>query len=63
MDVAKSRRALMVISFLTLVACGMGVATRTAVAPALSDAYGISAQEYGTILGLGFVGLIINIFG
>jgi MFS family permease len=56
MDVVKNRRALMVISFLTLVACGMGVATRTAVAPALSDAYGISAQEYGTILGLGFVG-------
>ena len=63
MDHQKNRGTLLFASFLTLVAAGAGTATRGAVAPAWASNLNIGQDEFGTILGLGFLGFGLVIFG
>ncbi len=60
MDYARNK--LMIASFLTLVAAGVGFATRTAVLPAWESEFGISGLQFGKILGAGFLGFGAMIF-
>ena len=50
-----NRKTLLIASFLTLVAAGMGMITRGAAGPAWT-AMGIDAVRFGEIMGLGFLG-------
>lgn len=52
----------MVASFLTLVAAGVGFATRTAALPAWETQFDMSAAQFGQILGAGFLGFGAMIF-
>ncbi len=56
------RGRLLIASFLTLVAAGAGTATRGAVAPAWAANLNIGQDDFGTIMGLGFLGFGIVIF-
>lgn len=56
------RGKLMLASFLTLVASGVGFATRTAAGPAWEREFGIGGEEFGQILGAGFLGFGLMIF-
>ena len=57
-----ARGKLMWASFLTLVASGVGFATRTAAGPAWEREFGISGEQFGQILGAGFLGFGLMIF-
>jgi fucose permease len=57
-----NRSRLMVASFLTLVASGMGFAARTAMKGVWESQFNIGGQEFGLILGAGFLGFGIMIF-
>ena len=52
----------MIASFLTLVAAGVGFATRTAALPAWESQFNISGAQFGGILGAGFLGFGAMIF-
>ncbi len=62
MDSKKDRTALLIASFLTLVAAGAGTATRGAVAPAWATSLNIGQDQFGNIMGLGFLGFGLVIF-
>ncbi|QEG42095.1 MFS transporter [Roseimaritima ulvae] len=62
MDLQISRGKLMLASFLTLVASGVGFATRTAAGTDWETEFGIGGGEFGAILGAGFLGFGIMIF-
>ncbi|WP_237607508.1 MFS transporter [Roseimaritima sediminicola] len=62
MDLQISRGKLMLASFLTLVASGVGFATRTAAGTDWETEFGIDGGEFGAILGAGFLGFGIMIF-
>lgn len=57
-----NRSKLMLASFLTLVASGVGFATRTAVGGIWEANFGIDGSQFGAILGAGFLGFGIMIF-
>jgi MFS family permease len=57
-----NRKALMIASFLTLIAAGAGFATRAASAPAWAKDFDISLATFGTIMGAGFLGFGLFIF-
>ena len=57
-----SRSKLMWASFLTLVASGVGFATRTAVGGVWESKFGIGGGDFGSILGAGFLGFGLMIF-
>ncbi|MEM6979963.1 MAG: MFS transporter [Planctomycetota bacterium] len=57
-----ARGKLMVASFLTLVAAGIGFATRTAALPAWESEFNITGVQFGGILGAGFLGFGAMIF-
>ena len=57
-----NRSKLLWISFLTLVAAGIGFATRGAAGGAWADEYNISAGQFGGIMGAGFLGFGFVIF-
>ena len=57
-----NRSKLLWISFLTLVAAGIGFATRGAAGGAWADEYGISSGQFGGIMGAGFLGFGFVIF-
>lgn len=57
-----ARGKLMLASFLTLVAAGVGFATRTAAGGDWENAFGISGGQFGSILGAGFLGFGAMIF-
>lgn len=57
-----SRGKLMLASFLTLVASGVGFATRTAAGTDWEIEFGIGSAQFGSILGAGFLGFGIMIF-
>ena len=57
-----ARGSLMIASFLTLVASGVGFATRTAAGPAWAAEFGIGGEQFGVILGAGFLGFGLMIF-
>lgn len=57
-----ARGKLMLASFLTLVASGVGFATRTAAGPAWEREFGIGGEQFGQILGAGFLGFGLMIF-
>lgn len=62
MDVAKNRGTLMLVSFLTLIAAGMGFITRAAAGPAWASEFNISGATFGAIMGAGFTGFGVFIF-
>lgn len=62
MEVRYARGKLMLASFLTLVASGVGFATRTAAGGVWGEAFGISGEQFGQILGAGFIGFAVMIF-
>ncbi len=62
MDVAKNRGTLMLVSFLTLIAAGMGFATRAASGPAWANEFSIGGADFGMIMGAGFTGFGVFIF-
>lgn len=62
MENTSHRGRLLIASFLTLVAAGAGTATRGAVAGAWAKDFNIGQDEFGTIMGLGFLGFGIVIF-
>jgi len=62
MDLPFSRSKLMLASFLTLVASGVGFATRTAAGGDWETEFGIGGGQFGAILGAGFLGFGIMIF-
>lgn len=62
MEQSYARGKLMLASFLTLVASGVGFATRTAASPAWEREFGISGAQFGSILGAGFLGFGLMIF-
>ena len=62
MDVAKNRGTLMMVSFLTLIAAGMGFATRAASGGAWADEFNIGGADFGMIMGAGFTGFGVFIF-
>lgn len=62
MEQSYARGKLMLASFLTLVASGVGFATRTAASPAWEREFGISGAQFGAILGAGFLGFGLMIF-
>lgn len=62
MDLQISRGRLMLASFLTLVASGVGFATRTAAGGDWETEFGIGGGGFGAILGAGFLGFGIMIF-
>ena len=51
----ENRTKILIASFLTLVAAGVGFVTRGAVAPAWAT-MGIGPTEFGQIMGFGFLG-------
>lgn len=57
-----ARGKLMWASFLTLVASGVGFATRTAAGGAWEREFGLAGDQFGAILGAGFLGFAIMIF-
>lgn len=57
-----ARGKLMLASFLTLVASGVGFANRTAVGGVWEREFGIGGSEFGMILGAGFLGFGAMIF-
>ena len=57
-----NRAKLMLISFLTLIAAGMGFATRAASGPAWASEFNIGGADFGMIMGAGFLGFGIFIF-
>jgi MFS family permease len=57
-----NRKTLLIISFLTLVAAGVGFITRGAAAGAWAKEYAITPATFGTIMGAGFLGFGIFIF-
>lgn len=57
-----NRGRLMLASFLTLVACGVGFATRAAMAGPWEGAFNIGAEDFGRIMGAGFLGFGVMIF-
>ncbi|MEC9094838.1 MAG: MFS transporter, partial [Planctomycetota bacterium] len=57
-----SRNKLMWASFLTLVASGMGFAVRTAMGGIWGAQFNIDGQQFGSIMGAGFLGFGIMIF-
>lgn len=57
-----NRTRLMWASFLTLVASGMGFAARGAMSGIWESQFNIGGQEFGTIMGAGFLGFGIVIF-
>ena len=56
------RGTLLIASFLTLVAAGAGFATRGAAGPAWAK-MGIGPGEFGSIMGAGFIGFFVTMFG
>ena len=58
----ENRGKLMIASFLTLVAAGVGFATRGAAAPAWASEFNIDGGTFGSIMGAGFLGFGIFIF-
>ncbi|XZE56258.1 MFS transporter [Planctomycetaceae bacterium SH139] len=62
MDVPFARTRLMWASFLTLVASGVGFATRTAAGGAWESEFGLEGGQFGQILGAGFLGFGLMIF-
>ena len=57
-----ARGKLMLASFLTLVAAGVGFATRTAAKGPWESEFGITGLQFGSILGAGFLGMGLMIF-
>ena len=57
-----ARGKLMLASFLTLVASGVGFATRTAAGGDWEREFNIGGAEFGAILGAGFLGFGLMIF-
>ncbi|MEM9828260.1 MAG: MFS transporter [Planctomycetota bacterium] len=57
-----ARNKLMLASFLTLVAAGVGFATRTAALTAWQQDFNMSSGQFGSILGAGFLGFGMMIF-
>ena len=57
-----SRGRLMFASFLTLVASGVGFATRASMAGTWESTFNIGAESFGQIMGAGFLGFGIMIF-
>ena len=57
-----ARGKLMLASFLTLVASGIGFATRTAAGGAWEREFNLGGSEFGAILGAGFLGFGLMIF-
>ena len=57
-----ARGKLMLASFLTLVASGVGFATRTAAGGDWEQQFGLSGAQFGQILGAGFLGFGLMIF-
>lgn len=62
MEINVNRSKLMLASFLTLVASGMGFATRGAMGVVWESQFNIGGQEFGNIMGAGFLGFGIVIF-
>ena len=62
MDIPKNRGTLMLASFLTLIAAGMGFITRAAAGPAWATEFNISGATFGMIMGAGFTGFGVFIF-
>lgn len=62
MDVPFARTKLMWASFLTLVASGVGFATRTAAGGVWEREFGLGGGQFGAILGAGFLGFGLMIF-
>lgn len=62
MENTSHRGRLLIASFLTLVAAGAGTATRGAAAGAWAKDFNIGQDDFGTIMGLGFLGFGIVIF-
>ena len=62
MESSYARGKLMFASFLTLVASGVGFATRTAAGPAWQREFGITGEQFGVIMGAGFLGFGLMIF-
>lgn len=62
MENTSHRGRLLIASFLTLVAAGAGTATRGAAAGAWARDFNIGQDQFGTIMGLGFLGFGIVIF-
>lgn len=62
MDVPIARTRLMWASFLTLVASGVGFATRTGAGGSWEREFGLGGKEFGDILGAGFLGFGLMIF-
>lgn len=52
----------MLASFLTLVASGVGFATRAAAGGVWGSKFGISGEQFGQIMGAGFIGFAVTIF-
>lgn len=57
-----ARKKLMLASFLTLVASGIGFATRTAAGNDWETLFGLGGEDFGTILGYAFLGFGLVIF-
>jgi fucose permease len=62
MDIPYARTKLMWASFLTLVASGVGFATRTAAGGVWEREFGLGGGDFGAILGAGFLGFGLMIF-
>ena len=62
MELKYARGKLMLASFLTLVASGVGFATRAAAGGVWGSTFGISGEQFGQIMGAGFIGFAITIF-
>lgn len=62
MDHKYARGKLMLACFLTLVASGVGFATRTAAGGPWESQFGIDGGQFGLILGAGFLGFGVTIF-
>lgn len=62
MDKGVNRGILMMVSFLTLVASGIGFATRANAGSYWESEFGIGGTEFGYIMGAGFLGFGIMIF-
>ncbi|MBM79368.1 MAG: hypothetical protein CMJ78_02085 [Planctomycetaceae bacterium] len=58
----QNRNKLMIASFLTLIAAGVGFATRGAAAPAWASQFNIDGGTFGSIMGAGFAGFGVFIF-
>ncbi len=62
METGINRRKLMLASFLTLIASGIGFATRGAMGEVWGSEFNLGGQEFGNIMGAGFLGFGIVIF-